>query len=119
MPAVFATLASLMGAAGVALGAVAAHLTGSGPLGTASTFLLLHAGAVLALAAFGGGSRLRLAAQLCLLAGTLLFCGAISLDVLAGLKLSPSPAPWGGVLLILGWLLAALGFLPHGSVKRR
>lgn len=42
--------------------------------------------------------------------GTLLFAGSIYLHVITGLKIS-NAAPTGGVLMMLGWLLAALGLI--------
>jgi uncharacterized membrane protein YgdD (TMEM256/DUF423 family) len=49
--------ASLMGAAGVALGALAAHMDGGQNLAVASSFLLFHAPAILAIAALAPRSR--------------------------------------------------------------
>jgi uncharacterized membrane protein YgdD (TMEM256/DUF423 family) len=103
--------AALLGAAGVGLGAVSAHLVGSGQLAVASSFLLFHAPVIVVLGAPPRRSRLLKFAQLALLIGAVLFSGTLTFDSLLGWQLSPSPAPLGGVLLILGWLLAAAAFL--------
>ena len=108
-----------MGAAGVGLGATAAHLPGAASLAVASTFLLLHAVAVLALDPTPAPSRLTTAAKLLLIVGAVLFSGTLVLDNLAGLKIRPSPAPIGGSLLIFGWLVAALALLLQGAEDRR
>ena len=103
--------ASLMGAAGVALAAMAAHLPDAGNLALASSFLLFHAPAVLALAAFAPRSPAIRLAQAGLIAGPALFATALAVDVLAGIQMEPSPAPFGGALAIAAWLLAAGAFL--------
>jgi uncharacterized membrane protein YgdD (TMEM256/DUF423 family) len=103
--------AALMGAAGVALGAVAAHRVGAESLSIAASLLLVHAAAILALAAHAPRSRLIRIAQSGLILGTVLFSGTLTLNVLAGIQADPSPAPLGGVLMILAWLIAAAAFL--------
>ena len=104
-------LAALLGAAGVALGAVAAHMAGAAGLATASSFLLFHATAIFALNGAPGRRRILLASQLALLVGVILFAGTLTLHILAGIHLQPSPAPWGGTLMIIGWVLAAIAVL--------
>lgn len=105
-------LAGLYGAAGVALAAVAAHRVDSPLLGTASTFLMLHAGALVALAAasqvFAAGAKLAVPAWAIAL-GTLLFCGDLTLRALNGASPWPMAAPTGGTLMIIGWLGVAIG----------
>lgn len=102
----------------MALGALSAHVPGAANLSVASSFLLFHAVAVLALGSASLSSRLITAAKLLLLAGAALFSGTLALDNLAGIKIRPSPAPFGGSLLILGWLVAALSFLVRGHEDR-
>ncbi|MGY2048952.1 DUF423 domain-containing protein [Methylobacterium sp. JK268] len=110
-------LGALAGLLGVALSAAAAHLTGGGNLQTAAQFLLFHAGPVLVLA---GSGRLRpplarLAAA-CLCVGLGLFSGDLALRALAQVPLFPMAAPAGGIVLMLGWLLAAIaGLWPRQS----
>ena len=102
-----AAAAGLYGAAGVALMAVGAHRTA--PLATtAGTFLLLHAAAILALIALDLGRGMRIAATL-IAAGALLFSGELALHALADMQPLPMAAPAGGMLMIVGWLVAAIG----------
>jgi len=112
-------LAALLGAAGVAAGAHAAHgLAGveraRDLVRLASQYALLHAPAVILAALLA--DRLRSAwagrfvwlAGLALLVGALLFCGSLLALAFDG---PGSLAPLGGSLLLLGWLLLALGGL--------
>ncbi|MFD1332055.1 DUF423 domain-containing protein [Methylopila musalis] len=111
---VLVAIAGLFGAAGTAVGAVAAHRIPDPALATAGTFLLIHAAALAGLAAaaqaFQAGWRLTAPAYIIAL-GVALFCGAIIAR--AGFDLRPVPmmAPAGGSLLIAGWVPAALDAL--------
>lgn len=99
---------ALLAGAAVALSAYAAHGAGDearANLQTAALFAFGH-GIALAAIARGAVSRLSLAALSMLLAGTVLFSGALASKVLFGG--SSAPAPFGGGLLILGWLLFAI-----------
>lgn len=104
--------AGLMGAAGVALAAAAAHLPEAARLAPASAMLLFHAGAapLAALLAEQGIIRRRagLVAAFGLIAGASLFAGELSLRRFTGASLFPLAAPTGGTLAIAGWLLFAL-----------
>jgi len=101
--------AGLCGAAGVALSAAAAHMGGA-HLGTAASFLLAHAPAILAIGLLGNARTLRLAGYI-LLIGVVLFSGdLISLDLL-GHRPFPYAAPIGGTLTIIGWLVVAASAL--------
>jgi uncharacterized membrane protein YgdD (TMEM256/DUF423 family) len=95
----------LCGAAGVALSAAAAH-GGSGNVGTAASFLLMHAPVFLAAGLIGGNRLLRYGCW-ALLAGLLVFAGDLLMRDYAGARLFPMAAPAGGVLLIAGWLIIA------------
>jgi uncharacterized membrane protein YgdD (TMEM256/DUF423 family) len=101
--------AGLVGAAGVALSAAAAH-RGGAFTGTAANFLLMHAPAFLAIALAGGNRCLRIA-SLILLAGLLLFCGDLLARDFLGSRLFPMSAPIGGTLLIAGWVAVAVSAL--------
>ena len=96
----------LVGAAGVALSAYAAHGATADArrwLYTAAAMALVHG--VLLVAYAARGPRLGLIARLAILAGLLLFSGSLVGAQLFGW---PTPlAPTGGSLLILGWLLVA------------
>lgn len=95
----------LAGATGVALSAVAAH-AGGGNVGTAASFLLMHAPALLAIGLLGGNSALR-GGGLALLAGLLIFTGDLLMRNYIGTRLFPMAAPTGGTTMILGWLVIA------------
>lgn len=102
-------VAGLLGAAGVALAAVAAHRVADPSLTTAALFLILHGAAVIALSAVAGGSPLPsgfLVAASLMLFGVALFSGDVTSRVLLGDRLFPMAAPTGGSLLILAWLVA-------------
>ncbi|MCA0400200.1 MAG: DUF423 domain-containing protein [Proteobacteria bacterium] len=104
--------AGLSGAAGVALSAAAAHVTGGATLATAGQFLLFHAPAFLALAALAKADALPrrfiiLGAGL-LAVGLVLFAGDLSVRVFFRFPLFPNAAPGGGILLISGWMMIAL-----------
>lgn len=106
-------LAGLFGAAGVAASAVAAHLAGGASLATAGHFLMIHAAAIAALSAAGllatRGAVLLLVGATAMAAGTLLFSGDLALRALMGIKLLWGTAPFGGTLMIAGWISAGIG----------
>ncbi len=77
-------------------------------LGLAALFLFAN-GLALAALAPGTRSRLRQIGLCVVLIGTIAFAGSLALAALLGI--APMLAPFGGSLLILGWLLIALGYL--------
>ncbi len=109
-------LAGLMGAAGVALGAVAAHRMQEPALGMAAQMLVLHAAAAVGVAAHLGSVHRQPIRfyNIWLLAAGLLLVGAgvfgvdIALRSIAGVRLFPMAAPLGGSTMIAGWLTLAL-----------
>jgi uncharacterized membrane protein YgdD (TMEM256/DUF423 family) len=104
--------AGLAGAAGVALAAVAAHRVEGPALIAASTMLIVHAAAAIALTASASLSRLCLSAAGTMLFAATLFGGDVTLHTLTGSHLFPMAAPIGGSLLIASWLfVAAIGTL--------
>lgn len=98
--------AGIAGAAGVALSAAAAHLGGAFT-GTAASFLLAHAPALLA-AGLAGASRTLRAGALVLLLGLVLFSGDLLARDFLGSRLFAFAAPAGGTLLIAGWVAIAV-----------
>lgn len=120
--AALVALAALYGAAGVATAAAAAHRVNDPLLGTASSFLLLHALAILGLVAvagaYGAGRLLTVPAGV-IAVGALLFSGDLLLKVFLGASPLPGAAPIGGTLLIVGWLAAAAGAATHGIRRSR
>ena len=99
----------LCGAAGVALSAAAAHLGGAF-VGTAASFLIMHAPVFLAVGLAGANRILRIG-SLVLLIGLVLFCGDLLARDFVGSRLFPMSAPIGGSLLIAGWLAIAASAL--------
>ena len=77
-------------------------------LAIAALFLFAHGLALCALAPGAQGRPLRMGLRV-VLVGTILFAGSLALAALAGI--APILAPLGGSLLILGWVLVAVGFL--------
>jgi uncharacterized membrane protein YgdD (TMEM256/DUF423 family) len=107
-------LAGLMGAAGVALWAVAAHRGGTNAV-TAAQMLLIHAAAVIAVTACRKQAlihdRVASLAAAVIILGACLFSGDIAVRAFGGAGLFPMAAPTGGMLMIGGWVLAALAAL--------
>ncbi len=109
---ILAILAAIMGADGVILAAAAAHQPDAARLASASTMLLFHALAVLAVVALAerGILHLRIAmlAAWGFVVAAALFAGDLSLRQYAGHSLFPMAAPTGGTLLIASWLALAV-----------
>jgi uncharacterized membrane protein YgdD (TMEM256/DUF423 family) len=105
-------LAALMGAAGVALWAMAAHKPGAASLVTAAHFLLFHAAAVIGTTACRKegliAERLASLSIAILILGTLLFSGDLVMRSFLQAPLFANAAPIGGTITILGWVLLAV-----------
>lgn len=101
-------LAALMGFAGVALLAAAAHVTGTASVQTAGQMLLFHASAVIAASCARKAGHLRdLPARLAisaLILGAALFSADLARRGFAGSGLFPMAAPTGGWFMLGGWL---------------
>ena len=110
-----ALLAALMGAGGVGLAAASTH-SGGGDLGrTASEFLILHAAALIGVAANARGASTARARGLLSVGGALalgasLFASDLSARAFLGAKLFPFAAPIGGSLMILSWIALGVVF---------
>lgn len=106
-------MVGLLGASGVALGAVAAHAlsdpAAASAVERASTFQLLHAIALLVLCQFAGLGAI--VARWLMLAGIIGFSGAIYAKYLLGLAAFGAIAPIGGLLLIASWLVLGLAWI--------
>lgn len=106
------TIAAVVGALAVALGAFGAHLLehrlserALEVWQTANRYHFFHALALLALGLWEKmGGRGVFLASLAWLAGLTLFSGGLYLYALTGLKLGAMLAPVGGLSLIGGWL---------------
>jgi uncharacterized membrane protein YgdD (TMEM256/DUF423 family) len=105
-------LAGLMGADGVILAAVAAHKDDATRLAAASSMLLFHATAVLAVVALAERGvihvRIGIAAGFGFAIAAALFAGDLTMRQYAGHSLFPMAAPTGGTLLIVSWLVVAV-----------
>ena len=105
-------LAGIMGADGVVLAAASAHQADATRLASASSMLLFHATAVLAVAALVERgvihARIGIAAAFGFVVAASLFAGDLTLRQYAGHGLFPMAAPSGGTLLIVSWLALAV-----------
>jgi uncharacterized membrane protein YgdD (TMEM256/DUF423 family) len=118
-------LSALMGAGGVALGAAAPH-GGGGEMGqTAAYFLLLHAAALLgvaacarAFAAEAAFSRALVSVGASLALGAVVFSADLATRAFSGARLFPMAAPIGGSLMILAWVALA-GVFAVGAARSR
>jgi uncharacterized membrane protein YgdD (TMEM256/DUF423 family) len=102
-------LAAIMGADWVILAALSAHQDHATQLEAASSMLLFHAPAVLAVVALAERGlvhgRIGIAAAFGFVVAAALFAGDLTLRQFAGHRLFPMAAPTGGTLLIASWLL--------------
>ena len=105
-------LAGIMGADGVILAAASAHQPDAARLASASSMLLFHSSAVLAVVALAERgvihARIGIAAGFGFVIATALFAGDLTLRQYAGHGLFPFAAPSGGTLLIISWLVLAV-----------
>lgn len=109
------TIAALMGLAGVALLAAAAHVTGTSNVQTAGQMLLFHAPMVVgATIARKTGYLLDWLARFgvsLLILGVALFAADLARRGFGGEALFPRAAPIGGFGMLGGWLMLALSAL--------
>lgn len=113
-----AAFACLNGAMAVALGAFAAH--GAGPavktlLTTGAQYQMVHALLALVCVLWPGRDRLIVVAGWLAASGGLIFSLALSAIALLSLKAMGAVAPIGGLLMIVAWLLLAVGALHRSS----
>jgi uncharacterized membrane protein YgdD (TMEM256/DUF423 family) len=105
-------LAAIMGADGVILAAASAHQPDATRLAAASSMLLFHALAVLAVVALTERGiihvRIGIAAAWGFVVAASLFAGDLTLRQYAGHGLFPMAAPTGGTLLIVSWVVLAV-----------
>ena len=105
-------LAAVMGADGVILAAASAHQSDASRLLPASSMLLFHALAVLAVVALTERGiidrRIGIAAASGFVIAAVLFAADLTLRQYADHNLFPFAAPIGGTLLILSWLVLAV-----------
>ena len=105
-------LAGIVGADGVILAAAAAHQGDATRLVPASSMLLFHATAILAVVALAERGiihvKIGIAAGFGFVLAAALFATDLTLRQYAGHSLFPMAAPTGGTLLIVSWLLLAV-----------
>ncbi len=105
-------LAGVMGADGVILAALSAHQDDATRLAAASSMLLFHATAVLAVVALAERGLIHagigIASAWGFVIAAALFATDLSLRQFAGHSLFPFAAPTGGTLLIASWLTLAV-----------
>jgi uncharacterized membrane protein YgdD (TMEM256/DUF423 family) len=105
-------LAAVMGADGVMLAAASAHQPDATRLASASSMLLFHALAVLAVVGLAERGvihvRIGLAAAWGFVIASTLFAGDLTMRQYAGHGLFPMAAPTGGTLLIVSWIALAV-----------
>jgi uncharacterized membrane protein YgdD (TMEM256/DUF423 family) len=105
-------LSAIMGADGVMLAAATAHQADASRLASASSMLLFHATAVLAVVALAERGiidvRIGIVAAVGFILAASLFAGDLTLRQYAGHGLFPFAAPTGGTLLIASWLVLAV-----------
>jgi uncharacterized membrane protein YgdD (TMEM256/DUF423 family) len=105
-------LAAIMGADGVILAAASAHQPDATRLASASSMLLFHALAVLAVVALTERGilhvRIGMITAWGFVVAATLFAGDLTLRQYAGHSVFPMAAPTGGTLLIVSWIVLAV-----------
>lgn len=120
MTALLVIFAGLFGALGIAGAALAAHGGDIRLVAIAAAIALVHASALLGLAALRCMlPRLAALAGTAMIVGTLLFSGDLAARTALGDRLFVDAAPTGGLLLIAGWLLLAIGGVVLAFKQRR
>ncbi|HXP29632.1 MAG TPA: DUF423 domain-containing protein [Stellaceae bacterium] len=126
MERIWLAIAGLFGVAAIGADAAARHLLAGDAerlefAATGARYALLHAAALVGIAALGRAGRRdwaaiwRAAAAWCFVAGLVLFCGSLFLGAAGGPAVVLRLTPAGGVLFMAGW--AAL--LLHALSPRR
>ncbi len=120
-PFVLAGVAALMGAAGGALAAAGVHANGGELALRGAEFLILHACAALAIAAFAGlasaPGRALVIVGFVMEAGATLFAAELAMRAFTGERIFPFAAPIGGTTMILSWLALAAVFAVAATRK--
>ncbi|WP_404402508.1 DUF423 domain-containing protein [Idiomarina seosinensis] len=126
MSQLFLIAAAVLGGSGVMLGAFAAHGLKSrlsdtllNAFETGVTYQFYHALALLILALWlkQGQSVWFIASGYLWLAGVLLFSGSLYALALTGIKWFGPITPFGGLLLIAGWISLFVGAIKLGAVS--
>lgn len=116
----FVTLGTLLGAIGVAIGAIGAHLLKDKLsidqqhiMEIGVRYHMYHALAMIALACALSFFRhdWLIFALWCMFAGTLLFSGSLYLYAITSIRYFAFITPIGGTLLVLSWIIYTLGLV--------
>lgn len=103
--------AGLYGMCGIGLAAAASHMDDQRLLGGAALMCLVHAPALLGLAAAGERLRLSSLSAVLFIVGVGLFAGDLAKRHFTGTGLFPMSAPLGGMTMMAGWLSVGVGAL--------
>jgi uncharacterized membrane protein YgdD (TMEM256/DUF423 family) len=104
-------IAGLLGAAGVSLAAIAAHVADSTAIRAAAELAMVHAAAVVGLVAISHHrpkSSAWLAVAGAMLTGAVMFTSSVALATLADFRPIPALAPIGGTLTIISWVAVTI-----------
>lgn len=101
-------VAAIMGAAGVAAAAYAAHGSAERMASAVALILLAHAPALLAIALLGNGNRILVLGGFLIAAGALLFSADLGLRMFSDTRLFANAAPIGGMAMMAGWLVTGV-----------
>ena len=107
MPHFLIAIAGLLGAGGVGLAAIAAHVADQAAIRAAAELAMVHAAASIGLLAYTSQATrpvLWQSVTAAMLLGAVLFTGTVALGTLADFRPIPALAPIGGSLTILSWL---------------
>lgn len=116
---IFVVAGALLGLSGVALSAAASHMAEPRMLASAASVAIGHGPALLALAALYDRLPAARIAGLFIVVGAFLFIGDMLLRSLAGTPIFPMAAPSGGLLMMGGWLIAAIGGAIGGFAEKQ
>lgn len=120
MTTLLIVFSGLFGAAGVAGAAMAAHGGETRLVAIAAAIALVHAPALLSLAALRPVMpRLSAVAGVLIIVGTLLFSGDLAAREVWGERLFANAAPLGGMVLIGAWLVTAISGIVVGMARQR
>jgi len=114
LPLILAGVAALMGAAGVGLAALGVHASGGELAERGALFLLIHAAAVLGIAAHAriatAPGRALVIIGFVMEAGAALFSAELAMRAFTGERIFPFAAPIGGSTMMISWLALAVVF---------
>ena len=112
---IWLTLAALSGLAAVGFGAFGAHGVTDPKardwLATGAHYQLVHAAAAIAAVLLQGQGRRTLGAAPLFVIGAAVFAGTLYAMALGGPRILGAVTPIGGLTMMIGWLLLAIGAL--------